>query len=172
MRLIYKLMFVLILLSSCKKYSEDGEIPFTTVKKRLTSSYWFLKEYLINGVNYTDSLYNITYGSKNNIQYTKCAFYNTRYLFKSNKSCTTNSEYELTTCNSCGIECSECERWVLKNKKNSIQITTSLFHTNANPNTWNLKNTNDWSIKKLTNDDLIIETVDLGGRLCRVSFTH
>ena len=172
-------LFTLASLTTCKKYPQDGKRSWSTIKHRLTTHKWILKEYLINGEDDVNRYY-VNKGS--GIGLDTGGFY---YSFK-------DSELEFTTKklykdnggpfdgyivgtnristipgNPFLSGPSQSFAWNLSKKYISINAiggsTVVPFFTKDTANTY-------WEIRKMTDKELIIKQTDNKNRIIELKF--
>ena len=191
---LYKnLLFTIVyvgLFISCKKYPEDGKLPNQTVNKRLQHK-WELKECKINGI---ESICNIMYyidrsipsGNLNDsVIYTlknfilefsyyshkvygqnetknKVTWQITDYLFRLNQ----------------GILYEGSNEWNLESKKSKLKFKKDIryeLYFNYDDNKLRLlfnPSNETWNIRKLTDKELILETINSDNNNIRLKFNR
>ena len=144
--IFFSAIILLFIFSGCKKYDEGPKlITLRTVKSRLTNGDWQLKELITGGLNSTDS-------------YKEIKFYLSFTKFSGEYNCTLKYTYlgEL-------VEASGNVGFLNKGDDMQMQLyTNGSYSTSYYPSFFTQDSNYEypiWSISKLTNNELWMETV-------------
>ena len=164
-------LLTLISLTTCKKYPQDGKISWSSIKHRLTSHKWILKEYLINGEDDIERAYINSSGYYWSFKNGILEFRN-KALYKDNggpfdggfnSEPAINSDPSKPLGYSRGIGFA----WNVGKKYISIMAMGSSteipFFAKDTANTY-------WEIRKMTDKELIIKQIDNKNRIIELKF--
>lgn len=192
--IIHPLPLLLVLslaFNSCKKYPEDGKLSWHTVKYRLFNT-WLLKECIVNEQECIYKKYTATFNInsvQDSIIYTlKDAELRFSYEVGKNKNGNEQGDYlvRLDATNylyagndnltSYGV-ISPVHNFSFSNRKKEIVFDSELL-TGLKDNNYDLNNrsayfdlkNNPWKIRKLTDKEMILETINFFNQKVRLKF--
>ena len=156
---------LLIYLTSCKKYSEDGHVSLSTAKQRLIKKNWKLKSYLVNDVDSISNPYPYELKINNVTVDTITRDLNKIELIFDSPNKATCNDYSTSD-------------WKLVDDKQMIHfyfnrylLTSRGSSQSVHYITFPHNYSDDWKILKLTKDDFIIE-MNTTIKNIRLTFRH
>lgn len=164
-------LFTLMSLTTCKKFPEDGKRSWRTIKHRLTSHKWILKEYLINGEDDIERVYINSSGYYWSFKSGILEFRN-KTLYKDNGGpfdggFVTEAVKNIVPSNPIVSGISIGFAWNVGKKSISIEAMGSSteipFFAKDTANTY-------WEIRKMTDKELIIKQTDNKNRIIELKF--
>ena len=170
----YILFFALPLMvffTTCKKYPEDAKNLWSSPTNRLTSHSWFLKEFV---VDMQDSSYRTNNHAAciTSTYIVSWHFYNMKFDFSNKKLETSSPGFELTPLSDNNHAFNSPAYWNWKSNNDQIEMVCTYYACgNYDWLLFNCKN-NNWSIKKLTDKEFIIENTSALGKLYRIKFQN
>ena len=175
---IYIIIFagIISLLTTCKKYDEDGKRSWHKPEKRVVGS-WYLKEFLVDGA---DSV-NIWYEKKTNdiTDTIKWQLFDTRfnYEYKNNENTVDiydDKIYIRYNANNLIGNIHTINKWHLENKNNDLYFSSQYEFKRSSTLVASFSIfgdvTDTWEIKKLTNSEMILEADRNDNKHLRLKF--
>jgi hypothetical protein len=177
---LYKTSLVLIIcfvvFTTCEKYPEDGKRSWHSTEKRLTNHKWVLKEYMVNGDDstYIEFTYYDTFISSN----VTWSVIDAQLSFEKVKSTRDGKKlmatFNITNDRSAsnvykpgGILCAF--NWSTTKKRINLKLTGQEHFYNIALLS-KINSSDDWDIRKLTDKEFVIETIDYNNRKIRIKF--
>ncbi len=169
-----------ILFFSCKKYPEDGKLSLHSVRYRLTKHKWILKQYFVDDVDSSSYIYSYIQIITNKHIYWKME--NAKLSFQTIKpdgynssligSFTITNDYSNDSTYMPGGVYSGFD-WTIPDKKIIIKIKDYDKSSNFNiPLLDQINENNEWEIRKLTDKEFVIETIDYNGKKLKMKFNN
>ena len=161
-----RIFIATLLLFNCKKYDEDGKRSWHKPEKRIIGT-WYLKEFLVNNVDSAYTWYNFkTSDVRDTILW---QLVDVRLLFSDKNDGQTidfysENIYIKNYLNKLFGNMHSVNKWELKSKKNQIYLESTYKFYSGGVVAANFSifgHISDvWDIKKLTDKEMILETVN------------